>query len=267
MSGGTAVKQVNLVDAVDQPQELTALQTASGEVVSMFERLAKDPNASVDKIERLMALWERNQAKDAEAQFNTAMSTAQRQMRPVAADADNPQTKSRYASYAQLDRVLRPIYTDHGFGLSFDTGEGPENYVRMLCYVTHSGGHSRTYKADIPADGKGAKGGDVMTKTHAVGSAMSYGMRYLLKMIFNIAVGEDDDDGNKAAEQRDQKPAPTGYDEWQVDMESCASSGWPKLSTAFGKSPEEYRKRATAVDKQWWERLKQRASDVTKERQ
>ena len=32
-------------------------------------------------------------------------------------------------------------------------------------------------------------------KTHAVGAGMSYGMRYLLKMIFNIAIGEDDDDG------------------------------------------------------------------------
>ena len=52
----------------------------------------------------------------------------------------------------------------------------------------------------MPADGKGAKGGDVMTKTHATGSATSYGMRYLLKMIFNVAVGtEKDDDGNAAS--------------------------------------------------------------------
>jgi hypothetical protein len=49
----------------------------------------------------------------------------------------------------------------------------------------------------MPADGKGAKGGDVMTKTHAIGAAVTYGKRYLLGMIFNIAVGGDvDDDGN-----------------------------------------------------------------------
>ena len=52
----------------------------------------------------------------------------------------------------------------------------------------------------MPADGKGAKGGDVMTKTHAAGAAMSYGMRYLLKMIFNVAVGEEDKDGNEPAQ-------------------------------------------------------------------
>jgi hypothetical protein len=48
----------------------------------------------------------------------------------------------------------------------------------------------------MPSDGKGAKGGDVMTKTHATGAASQYGMRYLLKMIFNVAIGEDDNDGN-----------------------------------------------------------------------
>jgi hypothetical protein len=35
-----------------------------------------------------------------------------------------------------------------------------------------------------------------MTKTHATGAAMTYGMRYLLKMIFNVAIGDDDTDGN-----------------------------------------------------------------------
>jgi hypothetical protein len=68
--------------------------------------------------------------------------------------------------------------------------------MRVLCHVSHSAGHERTYQIDMPADGKGAKGGDVMTKTHAAGAAASYGMRYLLKMIFNLAVGEDDTDGN-----------------------------------------------------------------------
>jgi hypothetical protein len=35
----------------------------------------------------------------------------------------------------------------------------------------------------------------VMTRTHATGSAYSYGKRYLLSGIFNLAV-DDDDDGN-----------------------------------------------------------------------
>jgi hypothetical protein len=140
------------------------------------------------------------------------MSEAQSEMRPVAADAENPQTRSRYASYEALDRALRPIYTKHGFALSFNTGDAPLPDVRARALRRDARRrHAKVYKADMPADGKGAKGGDVMTKTHATGSAMSYGMRYLLKMIFNVAVGEDDDDGNRFRVRIERK---------QVEMDS-----------------------------------------------
>jgi ERF superfamily len=131
--------------------------------------------------------------------FEGAMSAVQGEMRAVATDSNNPQTRSKYASYYALDRALRPIYTRHGFSLSFDTADGaPDNFLRIVCYVGHRCGHSRTYHIDMPADGRGAKGGEVMTKTHATGSAVTYGQRYLLRMIFNIATGGDDD-GNAAA--------------------------------------------------------------------
>lgn len=173
---------------------------AETNTVSMFERLARDPTVDVAKLERLMALQERALARNAEAEFNGAMADVQSEIRRIAADSDNSQTRSKYASYAALDKALRPIYTKHGFALSFGTADGaPELHVRVTCHVSHRAGHSRDYHFDMPADGKGAKGGDVMTKTHAAGSAASYGMRYLLKMIFNVAVGEDDDDGNAAS--------------------------------------------------------------------
>jgi len=169
----------------------------SGGILSVIERAARDPSVDVDKMERLFAMQERVLAREAETAFNVAMNACQAEMRPIAANASNPQTKSRYATYDKLDRALRPIYTHHGFSLSFDEGESPKpEHVRVLCYVSHVAGHTRTYHRDMPADGKGAKGGDVMTKTHAAGAAGSYGARYLLKGIFNIAVGEEDRDGN-----------------------------------------------------------------------
>lgn len=244
-----------------QPELLGALSTIpDAPEVSLFERLASDPNASVEKIERLMALWERNQERTAETQFNAAMSKAQADMRPVAADASNPQTHSKYASYEALDTALRPIYTREGFGLSFDTGEPPQtDYVRVLCYVTHLGGFSRTYHADMPADGKGAKGGDVMTKTHAVGSAMSYGMRYLLKMIFNVAVGEEDDDGNRAGKTKPEPKAPAGYDQWLTDMQAVADNGWEAFGKAWNASKLEFRTFLNSTAPQLSAKLKAKA--------
>lgn len=166
-------------------------------IMQVISKAASDPTTDVDKLERLMAMYERLEAKKAETAFNEAMSAVQKSTGRIAADANNPQTRSKYASYAALDRVLRPLYTQEGLSISFDTADAPlEGYIRILAYVSHKGGHTRTYHVDMSADGKGAKGGDVMTKTHAAGAGMSYGMRYLLKLIFNVAVGEDDDDGN-----------------------------------------------------------------------
>ena len=164
--------------------------------MSLLE-MAVSKGADINTIERLAALQERMLARDAEMAFNLAMNKAQQAMGPVNADLSNPQTKSKYASYWALDKRVRPIYTVNGFSLSFDTGETDKSEtVRVLCYCSHREGHTRTYHVDMPADGKGAKGGDVMTKTHATGAAMSYGKRYLLKDIFNIAIGEEDTDGN-----------------------------------------------------------------------
>lgn len=182
---------------ITERRNVTAPVSDTAAIVHMIERAARDPSMDIDKLQRLIEMRERQEAKEAERAFDAAMSLAQAEMRPVAADANNPQTKSKYASYYALDRALRPIYTKHGFSLSFDTGEATvAEHVRVLCRISCAG-HSRVPHIDMPADGKGAKGGDVMTKTHATGSAVQYGTRYLLKMIFNIAVGGDDD-GNAA---------------------------------------------------------------------
>lgn len=179
----------------------------SAAILQIIERAARDPNVDMDKMERLMAMRDREFSRQSEQAFNEAMKAAQAEMRSISADANNSQTNSKYATYAKLDSVLRPIYTKHGFSVSFDEADSPKpDHIRCVAYVAHDAGFTRTYRKDMPADGKGAKGGDVMTKTHATGAAASYGMRYLLKGIFNVAVGEDDTDGNQPTDKGDTTP-------------------------------------------------------------
>lgn len=168
-------------------------------LLATLARAASEPSVDVAKMTALYELMAREEARQAERAFNGAMADAQALVQAVKTDAKSD--KARYATYAQLDREVRPIYSEHGFSLSFDTDAAEGESVKILCYVAHREGHSRTYSVSIPCDGKGAKGGEVMTRTHAVGSAMSYGMRYLLRLIFNIPIGEADDDGKAAGER------------------------------------------------------------------
>jgi hypothetical protein len=225
-----------VLDMELQPKEpvtaqLPATVTGSDPALTMIERFAADPNFDVAKLQALMDMREREMKRVAEQEFNQAMSQAQAQMRTVAPDKHNSQTTSDFASYAALDRMARPIYTACGFGLSFDSQESKiAEHVVVVCYVSHVGGYSRTYRADMPADGKGAKGGDVMTKTHATGSAFSYAQRYLLRLIFNLAVGGDaeEDDGNSAAGAATpdvERPAVPEGVHWIVRCEALGGRG------------------------------------------
>lgn len=243
--------------------ETKEMSLAPVDMSTELVRLASDPNFNPATLQALIAMHERSGALIAVQHFNAAMSAAQAAMRHVAADASNPQTKSRYASYAAIDKALRPIYTTNGFALSFDTDESPiAQHVRVLCYLTHAAGHVKTYHVDMPADGKGAKGGDVMTLTHAAGAAMSYGMRYLVKMIFNVAVGEEDRDGNEAP-QKSTPIAPARYDEVFMDLAAVADEGTPQLHAAWKALKDEYRRHISFVDAEKWEALKARAAKVT----
>ncbi len=200
--------------------EIVNVEPQADPLLLLIERVACDPSADVGKMRELLDMHQALQGRQAEKAYGVAMSDAQKEMQPIATDCMNSQTKSKYASYAALDRVMRPIYTKHGFAPTFDTEQGaPEGYVRIVCDLMHSGGHKRRYQIDMPADGKGAKGGDVMTKTHATGSAASYGQRYLLKMMFNIAIS-DDDDGNAAAA----KPSGALTDEQTAELIELADS-------------------------------------------
>lgn len=194
----TLLKEGDAVPAV-QDNKTVALAQADP-IFAIIERLAKDPSFDVDKMERLINMHDRAKAGQARAEFDQAMSLAQQEMKMIRANKSNSQTNSKYATQAALDKVIRPIYTKHGFALSLTTGDAPNPQdVRVLCTVSHRSGHRQEYKLDVPADGKGAKGNDVMTRTHAVGAALTYGGRYLEKMIFNLAIAGDSD-GNDAAD-------------------------------------------------------------------
>ncbi|HEY1243442.1 MAG TPA: ERF family protein [Hyphomicrobiaceae bacterium] len=185
---------------------------------------ASDPAIDIGKIEHLIRLRREMEQAEAEHAFNNALAAAQAQMVPIAADAVNDQIGNRYASYAALDRAVRPIYTQHGLAMTYATGERSTDVAVEVCGWLIGHGHSRRYSIVMPADGKGARGGDVMSRTHAAASAISYGMRYLLVMAFNLAIDRDDD-GNAAGPRKSsaQLKRDGEWPKFEGEMRACTS--------------------------------------------
>jgi len=177
-------------------------------ILGIIARAASDPAVNVDKMERLYAMLKEENSRVAEQQFNEAMRQAQMEMPKIVKDARNPSTNSRYVQLETLSKVAVPIYTKHGFSLIFSEGESPNAAkIRVLCNVKHDGGHSCEFHLDLSPDDMGAKGNPSKTKIHGEGSTFSYGQRYLTKLIFNLTIVGEDDDGNQGSRPKPQGPA------------------------------------------------------------
>lgn len=206
----------------------------------------------VDQLQILQEMHFKELARNAEAEFNIAMNAVQAEITRVVPDAYNQQTRSKWATYAALDKMLRPIYTHNGFSLSFDSGESPAETVIASCYVSHRAGHTRKYQSPaVPLPVMGPQGKAVMTTTHGTGAAMSYAKRYLLTFIFNIPVGDEDTDGNApksndAGGEMDKKEAQERYDyfkkcetfqelqdHWRASRDEAKKFGDQKAVEAF----------------------------------
>lgn len=134
-----------------------------------------------------------------EEAFNAALKRIQRQLKSIPKRGWNAQTQSKFATAEDIDNEIQRLLDAENMTLSFVPAEAKNPESVLIIGTLALGAYSRQYPLEMPADGKGAKGGGVMTRTHATGSAITYGKRYLKNMIFDLRFKEKDDDGNGAS--------------------------------------------------------------------
>jgi hypothetical protein len=184
--------------------------TAPGStLVTFIERAAMDPGFSLEKFEALLRLQRQEQDRQAEREFNAAMARAQGEMDPVRKGATNPHTRSKYARFEDIDMMLKPIYTRHGFSVRFRTEDAATpGWVKVVCVVAHEAGHIETFPLQAPLDSGGTAGKTNKTDVQAIGSTTSYLKRYLLTLAWNVSLAGDDDDGEASRWSQQRRPAP-----------------------------------------------------------
>ncbi len=181
--------------ANDDSAITTPVIIESSSIMAKVIELASTPGINTEMVDRLIAWHEREQARQAMEAFNVAMSAAQGEIRAVVRNAYNDQTRSRFATLEAVDEAIRPIYTKHGFRLSFtETPDGGAE-MRISCIVAR-GSHVETYSLPALPDMTGPKGAPNKTQVQGVGSTVSYLRRYLTCLVFNVAT-RDDNDGNR----------------------------------------------------------------------
>lgn len=196
-------------------------------MMAMIERAATNPDTDVGKMERLWDMLKEQQDRSAKMAYNAAMKACQAGMPVIPKDAENRQTNSNYSRLETIIGMATPVYTNHGFSLSF--AEGPqetEGTVHVTCDVSHEAGDTRHYFYHCPIDDKGIKGTTNKTAPHAKASAIHYGQRYLIGLIFNLQLGGDDDGNAAGGDTRSAMEIENGWIEYMTQVRELLPSVW-----------------------------------------
>lgn len=187
----------------DQPMPTTAVTP-----MAMLQ-LAVEKGASVEQLERLMALQERYEANEAKKEFVTAMTTFKEHPLVIEKNklvdftgGSGKRTHYRHATLANVCDTIGPVLSGVGISHRWETEQLEGGMIRVTCVLTHSRGHSEKVWLQAARDDSGNK-----NSIQAVGSTVTYLQRYTLLAATGMAVQDQrDDDGAGGTGAREINP-------------------------------------------------------------
>lgn len=228
-------QQLELSGVPEKPEQPMVVRDEATAMLEMIERVALNPDVDVEKMERLMAMHDRIQAKRAEIAFNEALVAVKAIGIRIRKTRVNRETQSKYADIDAISDALDPHIAANGLTLTYTAEPLDAGFLNIIADVKHVGGHSERHTFPLPIDTKGPKGGAVKTELHGACSTVTQGRKYLKLMIFDVPTYDDDGNagGGKVPEFIDEKEA-ISLREWieslgRDEAKFCAALDIPNL--------------------------------------
>ena len=254
-----------VVESNEQPvlheQPITGPLTEETVLLQVIARAAQDQTVDLDRMERLLVMHERLNARKAAQQYVEAMARFKAKAPTIMKDKlvsfphknDEGDTSYRHAT---LGAVCEAIIVGLGeVGISHRWDLKQENArITVTCVLTHTGGHSERTTLDGAPDASGKK-----NTIQQVASTVTYLERYTLLAATGMATKDQDDDA-RAAGLPPREDAPEGYDDWKADMTAKADEGSEALTLAWKESKPPLRRYVVKWDEQWWTDTKAKAA-------
>jgi hypothetical protein len=210
---------------VAEPKSLQIVHPAPVSAMNVEGLLIKavESGASIDALERLMALRERLVAEQARTAFFSALAGFQAECPVIPKTGEvkergGQQVRYRFAPLDKIVSTIRPHLERHGLSYTFNAVFDLENHhLIAVCEVHHALGHTEASEFRVPISKD-----NFMNGAQHFGSASSYARRYALCNALGLLTGDEDDDGqvsaaksqpaaNKAQRQPVQAEAEGGY--------------------------------------------------------
>lgn len=185
-----SVKEIGPVSRVP------AVQSETAAVLSMIERVARDPSVEMSKMMQLMDWRKEMLSEQRRAAFDEAMAAAKaeipviRKNRRVGFDTKNGGDRTEYSheDMGEIARTVDPILAKFGLSYRFRVSSEVNAPVKVTCVVSHRDGHFEETTLTAGRDDSGKK-----NAIQQVGSTITYLQRYTLKAALGLAAAHDDD--------------------------------------------------------------------------
>lgn len=156
-------------------------------------RIAVESGADLDRLERLMDLQSKWEAKEAKRAYDTAFANFKAEAITILKGrkvTDGPLKGKSYAELHDVVNAVTPALSKHGLSSSWKLTKDDKDWMEVTCYLRHVSGHEESVSMGGPPDAGGAK-----NAIQARASTKTYLERYTLKAITGLSEQEDDDDG------------------------------------------------------------------------
>lgn len=165
-------------------QEMMPTSSAANPMTLL--EMAIDKGADIDQLEKLMALQERYDAKQAKSSFLHAMTEFQSIVPRITKNKDGHNCK-----YAPLSDIVEQIKSSlSGCGLSYRFEQEHAEEIKVTCVVSHIDGHSEKTTMQARPDDSGKK-----NQVQSIGSTVTYLQRYTMIGALGITTADSDMDG------------------------------------------------------------------------
>lgn len=207
-------------------------------MVSMIERVAMSPDADIGKLEKMLDMKERLEARDARRAFDLAIAEAKAEIPPIlkTGEVDYVNTKGQRTQFKHetldgIAKIVDPILSAHGLSYRFRS-EQAEGRLHVTCIVAHRDGHFEETTLQGAPDQSGSK-----NAYQAVGSAATYLQRYTLKLALGLSAAKDDD-GSSASKDTAETVTEDQYRTLR-DLIDATGTDEAKFHLAYGHSDPE----------------------------
>ena len=171
-------------------KDLTTTEQNNNAMISVIEKVAFSPDADVEKLEKMLEMQERYEAKEARKSFFKSLSMFQTNMPPVIKSKAGH--NYQYAPLCDITAIANPVLNQYGLAYRFEQAQD-DSGITVTCIISNFDGHEEKTSMTAPLDTSGSK-----NVVQAAGSTVQYLMRYTFIGALGITTADHDSDGRVA---------------------------------------------------------------------